>query len=1145
MNANERVERIFNQAVEIESPSHRDAFLQGACGEDAELRRRVEQLIHAHEAAGGFLKVKTGAEAQTVVSQTPLTEGPGTVIGRYKLLQQIGEGGMGVVYMAEQEEPVRRKVALKVIKLGMDTRQVVARFEAERQALALMDHPNIAKVLDAGATESGRPYFVMELVRGVPITEYCDKNHLGARERLELFLPVCHAIQHAHQKGVIHRDIKPSNVLVTLHDSQPVPMVIDFGVAKATNQKLTEKTLFTQFAAMIGTPAYMSPEQAELSGLDIDTRSDIYSLGVLLYELLTGKTPFDAQELVKAGLDELRRTIREVEPVKPSTRLTQELVAADVRRLKSKTEIPDSKAEEDTRASSHRLLQVKETIALLRGDLDWIVMKCLEKDRTRRYETANGLAMDLKRHLDNEPVVARPPSAAYRFQKLVRRNKLAFAAAAAIASVLVLGVVVSTWQAIRATRAQREQTRLRQKAENARAGEVAQRQRAEGEKQRAEAGELAARQNLYAADMSVAQQSLAENNRSRALESLRHHIPKSGGPRDLRGFEWYYLWDQARSDERQSLSGHTDLVGGVVYSRGGQWLATAGDDRTIQIWEVASNRLLKTVAGFTGWIESLAFTPDDRTLIAAWEHGIAVYDTESWTQELALPDGYRRLALSRDGTKLATEGKDGVILWDTKVWKPIPNFPKVDWPCAFAPDGKLLAAKHRDEIVLCDLDTLTTRTLPHGWPTLISFIAFSSDGRTLAAPRVGLPEVVKLWDLETLSPIGELAGHSLRIFCGAFSLDGKILATGGTDQTIRLWDIATKTCIAVLRGHEDEVWAVAFARDGKTLASGGKDSAVKLWDVKPKPADEVFSKGSVPLGFSRDSQTLLTVTTNAVLRRLHVADGRVSSELQLAESGHMRRECLSPDGEVLVVGLPQEIQRLFDTRTGTHLGDLRGQRGDGSGPFVAWSPNSKLIAAHLRDAGVLLYDRASRKEVSRLENARWPMTFSPDGTVLATTGLGRDDQVVLWEVATKRSLRSFGGFKLNATTRAFSPDGQFIAISGGDKSIKIWRIASNDPPVELIGHKQGMTEMVFSPDGQTLVTCSDDRTIKFWNVATRQETLTFTSRAVNWDERWLIFAPNGQTLAMASVEGDYFMRLWRAPSGSGIESAETAQRKTP
>jgi tetratricopeptide (TPR) repeat protein len=434
MNRNDpRLQTLFAAAAELGSAEERARFLDRECP-DPELRQQLESLLTAHDKPDSLF----GQE--TVHVQAPVTETVGAMVGRYKLLERLGEGGFGAVWLAEQKEPVRRKVALKVIKLGMDTRQVVARFEAERQALALMDHPNIAKVLDAGTTDSGRPYFVMELVRGVPITKFCDENKLATRERLDLFIKVCHAVQHAHQKGIIHRDLKPSNVLVTLHDGVPVPKVIDFGIAKATQQELTDKTIHTLFQQFIGTPAYVSPEQAEMSGLDIDTRSDIYSLGVLLYELLTGVTPFDSKALLASGLDEMRRTIREQEPLRPSTRLTQHQAQAKAQISDRKSQIP--------------------------SDLDWIVMKCLEKDRTRRYETANGLAADLKRHLNNEPVIARPPSKLYEFQKTVRRHKFGFAATAAVMIALAVGFAISASQAVRARKAE---TAIRDQLEETRA----------------------------------------------------------------------------------------------------------------------------------------------------------------------------------------------------------------------------------------------------------------------------------------------------------------------------------------------------------------------------------------------------------------------------------------------------------------------------------------------------------------------------------------------------------------------------------------------------------------------------------------------------------------------------------------------------
>ncbi|MEZ6235177.1 MAG: tetratricopeptide repeat protein [Phycisphaerales bacterium] len=427
------IRRLFDLAIEAPS-SDRERLLDRECGADAPLKDRVLAMVAAAE-AGDFLSRPTGdgpAADATIVA--PSHERPGQMIGRYKLLELLGEGGFGSVWMAEQREPVKRRVAVKVIKLGMDTRQVIARFEAERQALALMDHPNIARVLDAGATEAGRPYFVMEYIKGVPIVGYCDTEKLDTGARLELFTRVCHAIQHAHQKGIIHRDIKPSNVLITLHDGVPVPKVIDFGIAKATNRELTDKTLFTEHRQIIGTPAYMSPEQAEMSGLDIDTRSDIYSLGVLLYELLTGTTPFATEELMSKGFAEMMRIIREVEPHKPSTRLS-------------------SLGDSATRTAQQRHTDAKKLGLILRGDLDWIVMKCLEKDRQRRYETANGLAADIARHLADEPVDAGPPSAGYKLRKFVRRNRGQVVGASVVAAILVLASGISVAFGVLATQA--------------------------------------------------------------------------------------------------------------------------------------------------------------------------------------------------------------------------------------------------------------------------------------------------------------------------------------------------------------------------------------------------------------------------------------------------------------------------------------------------------------------------------------------------------------------------------------------------------------------------------------------------------------------------------------------------------------------
>ena len=456
-----RLEQILAEASAKADAAQRAAFLDEECGQDRELRAEVDRLLAAGQQAGDFLETPVQLVAGVAGEENDAAaedsvgaiEGAGSIIGRYKLLEEIGEGAFGVVFMAEQLEPVQRQVALKIIKAGMDTREVIARFEAERQALALMDHPNIAHVFDGGVTQAGRPYFAMELVRGIAITEFCDQRNLATPERLQLFIQACHAVQHAHQKGIIHRDLKPSNILVTLIDGQPVPKVIDFGVAKALGRKLTDKTLFTGFLRMIGTPAYMSPEQADLSGVDIDTRSDIYALGVLLYELLTGVTPFDTETLRNAALDEIRRLIRETEPPPPSTRISR---------------LEQAKR---TTVAKHRQTEPAALSRLVRGDLDWIVMKCLEKDRGRRYETVNSLADDIERHLKLEPVVAAAPGALYRAGKFVRRHRFGVAMAATLTLALTAGLVAALLGFAQAKREREHSERLAR--EEARQREIA------------------------------------------------------------------------------------------------------------------------------------------------------------------------------------------------------------------------------------------------------------------------------------------------------------------------------------------------------------------------------------------------------------------------------------------------------------------------------------------------------------------------------------------------------------------------------------------------------------------------------------------------------------------------------------------------
>ncbi|MBW3599199.1 MAG: serine/threonine protein kinase, partial [Planctomycetes bacterium] len=769
------VRAIFLAAVDKPPQAEREAYLAEACGDDAELRRRVEALLAACNEPASFLERPAVAAdpqeaAPTLVAES-IREESGSAIGPYKLLQEIGQGGMGVVFMAEQTTPVRRKVALKIIKPGMDSQQVIARFEAERQALAMMEHQNIARVLDAGATEAGRPYFVMELVKGVPITDYCNHNRLTPRERLELFIPVCEAIQHAHQKGIIHRDIKPSNVLVSLYDGRPVPKVIDFGVAKAIEQRLTERTMFTQFGQIVGTLEYMSPEQAQLNQLDIDTRSDVYSLGVLLYELLTGGTPFSRERLRSAAFEEVLRVIREEEPVRPSTRLGTSATLAAV--------------------AARRRTEPKKLSALVRGELDWIVMKALEKDRGRRYETANAFARDVQNYLADEPVAACPPSAAYRFRKFARRNKVSLTMALLIISALAVSVValgfsnirvarernatvlalVERSEALRKERAALEEKRaaLRKATEQER---LAKGQEKVANAQRIRAEGLAEKERLYlyAARIKLAHQAWETGDTARVLELLDSVRPAQR-EQDLRGFEWHYLWQLCHS-QRHTLRGHAGAIHAVAYSAAGEIIATGGEDGIIKLREAPFVQEKRALEGHVGRVMSLSFSPG--------------------------------------GKLLATGGQDRTIrLWNTATGEQTAVLEGHTAPVssvAFSSDGTMLASGSAH------------LGLGTGDPTA-RFLTREAAGET------------KLWNVSTGRESAGFDEQTGGVLSVALSPDGGLLAVGTRRGQVVVHDLKAEAVAAILSGHSGAVFSVAFSQDGRSLASGSYDHSVKLWDV--------------------------------------------------------------------------------------------------------------------------------------------------------------------------------------------------------------------------------------------------------------------------------------------------------------------------
>jgi serine/threonine protein kinase/WD40 repeat protein len=1071
-----------------------------------------------------------------------VTEREGDRIGRYKLLQRIGEGGCGVVYMAEQEEPVRRRVALKVIKLGMDTRSVIARFEAERQALAMMDHPNIAKVLEAGATDTGRPYFVMELVRGIRITDYCDQNSLPTEARLSLFSQVCHALHHAHQKGIIHRDIKPSNILVTLHDGRPVPKVIDFGIAKATDQRLTDKTLFTEFTTFIGTPAYMSPEQAEMSGLDIDTRSDIYSLGVLLYELLTGKTPFDPETLLRSSLDECRRIIREDEPLRPSTRVATML----------DTEL--------TTTARMRRTETSRLIHQLQGDLDWIVMMCLDKDRTRRYASANDLALDIGRFLESEPVEARPPSNLYRLRKLFHRHRGAFAAAAAIAVILVAGATLSTSLAIRAIRAERQ----------ARSGQVTEthlRQQAESERARAERESAAARLNEYIADINLAQRSLADGNLGRALLLLNKHRP-AAGEIDLRGFEWRYLWQLCQGDEHTALPDQDGPVHCLVFGRDGHWLAI-GKQAELSIYNLSSRTLITNLP--KGGL-SMALTPNGQFLVASSPSTTRLWDTTTWTERKALPENAGPVSLSTDGRQLATLSSDGVTIWDTEKWQVIKTLPDALPPMTIAPDGQRAVAGSISNLVIynwgegsrppLELADSTNiffrgppfaRNRPRGEESARDFfrlytrmqrfnaengLSYSPDGKFVTAARNSLSEwgvfVVSIWDTQTgehavMPDDPDHVEHTGSIEGLAFAPDGHSLATASADHSIRIWNFDSRRRVMTLQGHVSEVWSIAFSPDGKTIASGAKDGSVRLWPIRSR--EDVIPGTWSPLAFSKDGRILAALNRERTLVFLNLATSEAEEQFPLDdEQGRGRRfrfvfpVALSANLRMVAYSVGGDSLHFIDTLT-QETNSVKTPDPSTESLFLT-SDGRTLITSANRGRTVRLWDLpGATNSVLPTEASR--LLLSADDRSLAV--MTRSNVVQIWDLPTQSVRATLAIDAQPSMGMAFSHDGRYFAFVGPDDAVRIYDTITSRLLGTCTGHKQRVWSIAFTPDSRTLASVSDDSTLKLWNVATQQELLTI--RRLGGTVRELLFSPDGRMLVgtrgLQSRTGG--LRFYRAP----------------
>jgi serine/threonine protein kinase/WD40 repeat protein len=1125
MNPEELLEKLFNEALERNDRNERARYLDEACGGDAALREQLEQLVRAHEDAGGFLfdpSRKSTAASATQFVEEPVngTEKACDSIGRYKLLQQIGEGGCGIVYMAEQEEPVRRRVALKVIKLGMDTKQVIARFGAERQALALMEHPNIAKVLDAGATETGRPFFVMELVRGIKITDYCDQNNLSTKERLDLFIKICQAIQHAHQKGIIHRDIKPSNILVTLHDGGPVPKVIDFGVAKATEGRLTDTTVYTQLHQFIGTPAYMSPEQAEMSGLDIDTRSDIYSLGVLLYELLTGRTPFDPQELMSQGIDAMRKTIREKEPVRPSTKLAT------------------LKNDELTTTAKRRASEAPKLIHLLKGDLDWIVMKCLEKERGRRYETASGLAVDIERYLNHEPVVARPPSQWYSLQKMARRNRTALIAGALIVLTLLIAVVALTISnvRIRDERTQKE-TALQKMQKSEQEAKV---QLFVSLKSQA----LARRQSRQIGQRLDSLTAIREAAQIRRDADLRDAAIAALAVPDLRPGETWQAYD---SNNRVVAFDPDYKLYVRIEDKSVISIRTVADDREVQRFPSgpAPQRLGS----------AFQFSPDGR-LLAKFEVGNrwSVWRVESGQLVFrTASSGASGAAISSDSTELAIPIEDSIVVFDLHAGEELRRW-RVEHPphtLAFSPDNRQLAAGaiESDEISVFDAEhgRLVSK-LAVGKSTNPA-MAWHPSGKYLA---VSLREQIQFWDVKAAAMVSKLEGHAQIVTTMSFDPSGNWLITDSWDGTPRLWQpspgrewIRFFSGLNELSFSRNGRWAgVTFPGDGKaqllefipsevyhTFVENLSDSRFSFAHSAISPDGHLLALASsegasirelpsgrdlafLPAGYVRmvqfhpNGDELLMSEEKGfevwkITRDLHAPTKiRFSPLRKLALPFAPDEFALGQDGRTMAMAFPRPDQaRIVDLYTGTSC-DLRFAHTNID--YVALSHDAHWLATSgWHSTQAQLWNAKTGELLLDVPVERAYVTFTPDGRELVVS---TPQAYEFYDVTTRKITRHFQReSSMHPGCIAYSSDGQLMALEVSPGVIRLCEVRTGRTIANLQDPNSNVSSyMAFTPDGtQLIVAATYEHAIHRWDLRAMRTELK--AMGLDWD--WPEFPP--------------------------------------